>query len=89
MVSHEDTRPGQGQQIHVCGLDLELRTVHLDDGTPTGTQIALAAGFNPEPQVCVLQWLDHGVEDISPTEVARLKMVRTGSSSAKAMPCCG
>lgn len=73
MVSHEDARPGQGQQIQVCGLDLELRTVHLNDGTPTGTQIALAAGFNPEPQVCVLQWLDHGVEDISPTEVARLK----------------
>ncbi|UCU99247.1 multiubiquitin domain-containing protein [Acidovorax radicis] len=73
MAPNEIARPGQGQTVEVCGLDLELRTVELQDQTPTGTQIALAAGFNPEPNVCVLQWLDRGVEDISPTEVARLK----------------
>ncbi|MDM0053822.1 multiubiquitin domain-containing protein [Variovorax sp. J22R115] len=59
-------------QVAVAGVDLVLRSVHLEDPTPTGAQIAQAAGFSQQPETTVLQWFDHGTEDISPTEVAKL-----------------
>lgn len=67
-LSHKRGR----HEISVCGLDLVLHTVHIDDGTPTGMQIAEAAGLAPTPLVTVLQWLNHGLEDIRPTETVNI-----------------
>lgn len=59
--------------IEVCGLDLEFRTVAMDDRTPTGAQIAAAAGFPPAADATVLQILaNRELEDIRPTEVVNL-----------------
>jgi hypothetical protein len=59
--------------ILVCGLDLALRSVRIDDDKPTGMQIAEAAGFAPVPQITVLQWLAHGLEDVRPTETVNIR----------------
>ena len=59
-------------EISVCGLDLMLRPVRIDDETPTGMQIAEVAGFAPTPQITVLQWLAHGLEDVRPTETVSI-----------------
>ncbi|TWI64378.1 multiubiquitin [Pseudoduganella lurida] len=64
--------PGVGA-IEVCGLDLVLRPVAIHDTTPTGMQIAEAAGYAPTPLISVLQWLMHGLEDVRPTEVVNLR----------------
>jgi len=59
-------------EISVYGLDLVPRIVHINDDKPTGMQIAEVAGFAPTPQITVLQWLPHGLEDIRPTETVSL-----------------
>lgn len=61
------------RDIVVCGLDLVLRSVSIDDDKPTGMQIAEAAGFAPVPQITVLQWLSHGLEDVRPTETVNIR----------------
>lgn len=60
-------------EISVCGLDLVLRTMRIDDAKPTGMQIAEAFGLAPTPQISVLQWLVQGLEDIRPTETVDLR----------------
>ena len=69
------THPSQNgrYEISVCGLDLMLRPVLIYDETPTGMQIAEVAGFAPTPQITVLQWLAHGLEDIRPTETVSIR----------------
>lgn len=54
--------------IQICGLDLNFRSVPLSDATPVGSQIAIAAGFNPDQQATVMHWCDKSLEDIGPNE---------------------
>jgi hypothetical protein len=62
-----------GSSIQVFGLDLSNPTVvQLHDKTPVGSQIALAAGFNPDQQASVTQWRNKALEDIGPNELAKL-----------------
>lgn len=59
--------------IQIAGDDLQFRLVHLEDRTPTGAQIAAAAGFKPDQLPVILQLLPSGaLEDIRPDEVAKL-----------------
>lgn len=60
-------------EIQISGLDFQFRTVALADHTPTGAQIAVAAGFAPAADVTVLQVLSNGeLEDIRPSETVDL-----------------
>ncbi len=64
--------------IEVAGADLVFQPVLLTDATPTGAQIACAAGFNPGQQASVLLLLPNGdLEDIRPDEVVDLSQ-KTG-----------
>jgi len=47
-------------RIEVAGLDLNFHQVELDDLTPTGHQIARAAGARPPDSAVVLRQLDDG-----------------------------
>lgn len=73
MVSEQHSQQHDRYEISVSGLDLQLRSVRLNDDTPTGMQIAEAAGLAPTPKVTVLQWLEHGLEDVRPTETINLR----------------
>lgn len=67
---HHST-PIQAGEIQVSGLDFQFRTVVLADHTPTGAQIAAAAGFAPAADATVLQVLSNGeLEDIRASETA-------------------
>ncbi|WP_061959685.1 multiubiquitin domain-containing protein [Cupriavidus pauculus] len=73
---NEHTPPhfDQGRHIEVAGVELAFRRVTVDDNTPTGAQIAIAAGFVPLQQVTVLQVLPTGaLEDVRPDEVVDLR----------------
>lgn len=59
--------------IEIAGTDLDFHTVKLDTRTPTGGQIAKAAGFVSDQHPYILQWLADGdFEDIRVHEVADL-----------------
>jgi hypothetical protein len=60
------------QTIDVASQALVFRPVHLQDATPTGAQLALAAGFKPNESAMVLQLLQNGTEEIRQEEVADL-----------------
>ncbi|MEW6453895.1 MAG: multiubiquitin domain-containing protein [Pseudomonadota bacterium] len=54
-------------------LDLAFRQVTVEDHTPTGAQLAAAAGFKPAQQATVLHMLPNGeLEDIRPDETVAL-----------------
>ena len=60
--------------IEVAGLDLAFRSALMTDRTPTGAQIAAAAGLAPISQPTILQVLeDGGFEDVRPDEVVPIK----------------
>jgi hypothetical protein len=60
-------------EIDVCGLDFQFRKVPLHDRTPSGAQIAAAAGFTPSADATVLQILTTGeLEDVRPGETVDL-----------------
>lgn len=55
------------------GVDLQFHRGEVDDKTPTGSQLAQAAGFKPAQQATVLHFLPDGeLEDIRPTETVTL-----------------
>jgi hypothetical protein len=55
------------------GADLQFRRAEVDDKTPTGEQLAKAAGFEPARLATVLHFLADGeLEDIRPTETVDL-----------------
>jgi len=59
--------------IHVADQTLTYRQVSIDDLTPTGTQLAIAAGFKSADGVSVLQVLATGdLEDVRPNETVEL-----------------
>lgn len=60
--------------INVADQTLTYRQVSIDDLTPTGTQIAIAAGFKSVDGVSVLQVLATGdLEDVRPNETVDLR----------------
>lgn len=60
--------------IEVADHSLTFRQVHIGDLTPTGTQLAAAAGFKSADSVSVLEVLPNGdLEDIRPTETVDLR----------------
>jgi hypothetical protein len=61
-------------RIEVADETLTYRSVSVDDLTPTGAQLAAAAGFKPKQNVIVLQVLPNGeLEDLRPTETVDLR----------------
>lgn len=61
-------------QIEVADESLTYRTVGIDDLTPTGAQLAAAAGFKPNQNAAVLQVLPNGeLEDVRPSETVDLR----------------
>ena len=59
--------------IDVAGTDLVFRVVEVPTNSPTGGQIAKAAGFTVDQHAYVLQWRPDGdLEDIRPQEDADL-----------------
>lgn len=60
-------------EIEVADASLLFRTVQLDDQSPTGQQIATAAGLTPNQDAVILQLLANGeLEDIRPSEIVQL-----------------
>lgn len=60
--------------VEVADETLTFRSVPIGDLTPTGAQLADAAGFTPGQVATVLQFLPNGeLEDIRPDEVADLR----------------
>lgn len=71
----QDNQPQQLRHriIEVADQSLVYRPVTMNDSTPTGAQIAAAAGFKPDQLPVVLQSLSNGsLEDIRPDEVVNL-----------------
>jgi len=77
MIVLSDTalaRSDARHMIEVADHTLTFREVRLDDLTPTGAQIAAAAGFKAAEDVSVLQVLANGdLEDIRPAETVDLR----------------
>ena len=60
--------------LDVADQTLAFRQIHIDDLTPTGAQLAAAAGFKNVEAVSVLQILASGeLEDIRPAEIVDLR----------------
>jgi hypothetical protein len=60
--------------IEVADQTLSFREVRIDDLTPNGAQLAVAAGFKPAQGVIVLKVLPNGeLEDIRPSEVVDVR----------------
>lgn len=53
-------RSGKRRRIEVADETLTYRNVLIDDLTPTGAQLAAAAGFKPKQHAVVLQVLANG-----------------------------
>ncbi len=49
-----------GHAIRIAGADLNFRETSLADATPTGRQIAAAAGAHPASEYIVLEWVKDG-----------------------------
>jgi hypothetical protein len=61
------------QTIDVADETLAYRQVSIDDRTPTGAQLAIAAGFKSVDGVSVLQVMPNGdLEDVRPNETVDL-----------------
>ncbi|WP_215779869.1 multiubiquitin domain-containing protein [Paludibacterium sp. B53371] len=59
--------------IEVADENLTYRSIHISDLTPTGQQLATAAGFKPTQSPTVLHVLPNGeLEDIRPDETINL-----------------
>lgn len=54
--------------IEIGDENLHYREAVIHDQTPTGQQIAMAAGFKPDDEAIVLMLLPSGIEDVSPNE---------------------
>ena len=71
----QDNQPPQLRHriIEVADKTLVYRQVTMSDSTPTGAQIAAAAGFKPDQLPVVLRLLLNGsLEDIRPDEIVDL-----------------
>lgn len=71
--THLSSPAHHGSFIEVASSDLVFERVPLTDRTPTGAQIADAAGYSDTRAATVLHLLPNGeLEDIRPTEVVSL-----------------
>ena len=62
--------------IEVADQTLNYRQVRINDLTPTGSQLAIAAGFKSVDGISVLQVLETGdLEDVRPNETVDLRKV--------------
>jgi|GEM_PF-1075075 len=69
-VSRGDTQ----SKIEVADETLAFRSVQIGDLTPTGAQLAAAAGYKPGQNAAVLQVLANGgLEDVRPDEMVDLR----------------
>lgn len=60
-------------QIEIAGPDLSFRAVHFNDQTPSGGQLAHAAGYPPDVHAFVLQVRNDGeLEDVRDIETVSL-----------------
>lgn len=65
------------QAVEVANKSLSFRSIPIHDATPTGTQLALAAGYTHNQSVLVFQIVESGLlEDIRPEESADLSRGR-------------
>ncbi|MBC2601160.1 multiubiquitin domain-containing protein [Puniceicoccus vermicola] len=72
-TSEARERPSSGYNIEVADKSLAFRPISIEDGTPTGAQLASTAGITNTNAAIVLSVLDDGsLEDISPQEVVNL-----------------
>lgn len=70
----EDAGASTSHTIEVADQTLTYRQVRIEDLTPTGTQLAIAAGFKSIDGVSVLQVLASGdLEDVRPNEKVDLR----------------
>lgn len=61
------------KSVEIAGTDLVFRDVAINDDTPSGAQIAQAAGFTPDHNVFVLQLRDdEQLEDVRAVESVSL-----------------
>lgn len=74
-VSEVAAHEGQGRHpVEVADQSLAYRSVQIDDLTPTGAQLAAAAGFKAAQGAVVLQVLPNAeLEDIRPEETVDLR----------------
>jgi hypothetical protein len=71
---NEDIAAAMRNNITVADETLTYRQVNIDDLTPTGTQLAIAAGFKSAEGISVLQVLATGdLEDVRPNETVDLR----------------
>lgn len=72
-IPHEDAGAAARYIVEVADQTLTYRQVRVEDLTPTGAQLAIAAGFKLANDVSVLHVLANGeLEDIRPTETVDL-----------------
>lgn len=73
-IQFATTGAGDGHAIAIGDETLTFRQVYIDDLTPTGTQLAIAAGFKSAVEVSVLQFMPSGdLEDVRPNETVDLR----------------
>lgn len=73
-IPTEDVGAAIRHTINVADQTLTYRQVGIDDLTPTGAQLAIAAGFKSVDGVSVLQVLASGdLEDVRPNETVDLR----------------
>ena len=73
-IPSEDVGAAIRHTIDVADQTLTYRQVSIDDLTPTGAQLAIAAGFKSADGVSVLQVLATGdLEDVRPNETVNLR----------------
>lgn len=66
--------PVSGHAIRIAGADLNFREVFLADPTPTGRQIAAAAGAHPASEYVILEWVKDGdTRELDLDETTNLK----------------
>jgi hypothetical protein len=67
-------RGQDSHRIEIADATLTFRSASIADLTPTGAQLAAAAGFKPAQQTTVLQILANGeLEDVRPDETVNLR----------------
>ena len=72
-VTDPGAKRGAQLTIEVADATLAYRPVPIGDATPTGAQLAEAAGFRSVENIIVMHLLPTGeLEDVRPTETADL-----------------
>jgi len=74
MQNSQELNQAPRHAIEVAGATLTFTTVQVADETPTGRQLALAAGLRNTDDIVILEMLPDGqLEDVRPDEVVKLQ----------------